>query len=285
MIPLGTPVQSVVKSIVSGRCTLEIEGKEIPINIWELPSRTRPGKELEVIVYNDSKESLKATRLTPFARLGEFAPLKVKTVNEWGAFLEWGLPKDLFLPRREQTHDLKAGEKIVVQVILDHDKRGLIATTKLTQLFDYNPTDIAAGDQVRLLVFEELKIGFGVVVEGRYRGMLYKNELYESAGIGTLHRGVVKKVREDGRIDCALQPVGFKAAAETAKSILLAALEKNNGFLPLHDKSSPTEIAEHLKMSKKSFKRAAGILFKEQRIQIEDRGIVLKARPETDSEG
>ena len=275
MIPLGTPVPARVKSIASGRCTVEIDGSEYPMNIWELPPKSKPGKELEVIVYNDSKDSLKASCLKPLARLGEIAALKVKTVNEWGAFLEWGLPKDLFLPLREQNQTPRPGTKVVVRVALDHDKKGLIASEKLTSFFDYEPAGLSPGDQVQLLVFEKLKIGFGVVVEGHYRGILYKNELFEELSTGDARQGLVKKIRDDGRIDCTLQPIGFKASAGKAKSTLLEALTKSGGYLPLHDKSSPEEIADALHMSKKNFKRAAGILFKEKKILIEEHGIRL----------
>jgi uncharacterized protein len=277
MIPLGTPVPARVKSIASGRCTVEIEDREFPMNIWELPPKSKPGKELEVIVYNDSRDSLKASCLKPLARLGEFAALKVKTVNEWGAFLEWGLPKDLFLPLREQKETPKPGAKVVIRVALDHDKKGLIASEKLTSFFDYSPAGLSPGDQVQLLVFEELKIGFGVVVEGRYRGILYKNELFEELSRGEKRQGLVKKIRDDGRIDCTLQPVGFKASAEKAKNALLEALRTSGGFLPLHDKSSPEEIADALHMSKKNFKRAAGVLYKEQKVLIEKQGIRLRS--------
>lgn len=279
MIPLGTAVRAVVKSISPGSCTLEIDGQEVPMNIWELPAKSSPGRELEVFVYNDSKESLKATRMTPFARLHDFAPLKVKVVNDWGAFLEWGLPKDLFLPSREQTRRPQAGEKIVVQVVPDHEGKGLIATAKLNARFDYNPSPLAPDQEVRLLVFEETKLGFGVVVENRYRGLLYKTELFEPLSVGDLRRGVIKKIRDDGRIDCALQAQGFRSAIDESTRKLLDVLGRNGGFLPLHDKSSPEEIAAALKMSKKNFKRASGVLFRERRIRIEKDGIRLVNPP------
>ncbi len=276
MIPLGVPVNAVIKSIGSGRCMLLVEGREVPMNIWELPPKSKPGGELEVTVYNDAKESLKATVLKPFAGLDEFAALKVKTVNDWGAFLEWGLPKDLFLPKREQTRPVHPGEKIVVRVILDHEKKGLIATSKLDSCFNYRPAEINPGDQVDLLIFEEIKIGFGVVVSGRYRGMIYKNEIFQDIETGQHLKGTVKKIREDGRIDCSLNPVGFNAAMEAAKETILTALEEQRGFLPLHDKSSPEDIASALNMSKKNFKKASGILFREGKISIEDQGIRRK---------
>jgi len=276
MIPLGVPVKAVIKSIASGRCMLLVEGREVPMNIWELPPKSKPGGELEVTVYNDAKESLKATVLRPFAGLNEFAALKVKTVNDWGAFLEWGLPKDLFLPEREQARPIRPGEKIVVRVILDHEKRGLIATSKLDSFFDYRPEDLSPGDQVELLIFEEIKIGYGVVVSGKYRGMIYKNEIFQEVSPGLNLKGTVKKIREDGRVDCSLNPVGFNAAMEAAKETILSALEEQRGFLPLHDKSSPDDIAAALNMSKKNFKKASGILFREGQISIEDKGIRRK---------
>ncbi len=246
------------------------------MNIWELPPKSKPGGELEVTVYNDAKESLKATVLKPFAGLNEFAALKVKTVNDWGAFLEWGIPKDLFLPKREQARPVRPGEKLVVRVILDHEQKGLIATSKLDAYFNYRPEEIKPQDQAELLVFEEIKIGYGVVVEGQYRGMIYKNEVFQKIETGQHLTGTVKKIREDGRIDCSLNPVGFNAAMEAAKETILSALEEQRGFLPLHDKSSPEDIASTLNMSKKNFKKASGILFREGKISIEDQGIRRK---------
>ncbi|WP_319562581.1 hypothetical protein [Marispirochaeta sp.] len=243
------------------------------MNIWELPPKSKPGRELEVTVYNDAKESLKATILKPFAALEQFAALKVKTVNDWGAFLEWGLPKDLFLPSREQIKPVRPGEKIVVRVILDHEKKGLIATAKLDSHFNYSPDGLNPGDPAELLVFEEIKIGFGVVVAEQYRGMIYKNEIFQQVDIGQRLNGTIKKIREDGRIDCSLPPLGFNASMEAAKETIVSALEEQRGFLPLHDKSSPEEIASVLNISKKNFKKASGILFREGKIVIEDQGI------------
>jgi len=277
MIPLGIPLTAAVKAIESGRCILDIEGQDIPLNIWELPKRSKPGRELEVTVYNDSKESLKATRLTPFVRPGEFAPLKVKSVNEWGAFLEWGLPKDLFLPVREQAEPVRRGQRVVVWVMLDHEKKGLIASTKLGPHFDYEPSGLEENDPVSLLIFNEIKIGFGAVVNGRYRGILYRTDLFRDIRVGETWQGVVKKFREDGRIDCSLQAQGFKHAIEENTEFLLDALTEAKGYLPLHDKSSPEEIAEKLHMSKKNFKKAAGVLYKEGRITIEPGGLRLKS--------
>lgn len=276
MIPLGTPLTATVKSIETGRCILDVDGIEIPLNIWELPKRSKPGRKLEVTVYNDSKESLKATRLTPFARPNEFAPLKVKSVNEWGAFLEWGLPKDLFLPAREQAEPVHRGERVVVWVMLDHEKKGLIASTKLGPHFDYEPSGLEENEEVSLLIFNEIKIGYGAVVNGRYRGLLYRTDIFREIRIGETWKGVVKKVREDGRIDCSLQPQGFKNVIDENTGLLLEALKRAQGYLPLHDKSSPEEIAEHLHMSKKNFKKAAGVLYKDGRLTIEPEGLRLK---------
>ncbi len=275
MITLGVPLIGTVKSIGNGSCILSVEGTDVPMNIWELPPKSKPGKEFTVFVYNDSKESLKATRQTPLAKLNDFAVLTVKEVKPWGAFLEWGIQKDLFLPQREQNSPVRELQKIIIRVIMDHEQTGLIATSKLDSHFKYDTSGLNNGDDVEMLVFASTKLGYPVVVNNSYRGMLYRNEVFTTLEIGEKVTGIIKNIREDGRLDCSLQQVGFVPAMEDARETILKTLKSFNGFLPLHDKSSPDEIASILAMSKKNFKRALGILYKERIVRIDKDGISL----------
>ncbi len=275
MISLGVPLTGTVKSIGSGTCILTVEGTDVPMNIWELPPKSKPGKEFTVFVYNDAKESYKATRQTPLAGLNEFAVLTVKEVKPWGAFLEWGIPKDLFLPEREMSGPINPGQKVIIRVVLDHEKTGLIATSKLDSHFNYETSTLNTGDEVEMLVFASTKLGYPVLVNNQYRGMLYRNEVFTNLDLGQKVTGIIKNIREDGRLDCSLQQVGFVPAMEDAKETLLNTLDSFNGFLPLTDKSSPDEIASILSMSKKNFKKALGILYKERVVRIDKDGIRL----------
>jgi len=283
MVHIGDYNTLTVLRINRGSCILQAGEREIPLSGKEVPQETRPGDTLRVFVYNESKERLGATMRTPLAKVDEFAVLPVKEVTDFGAFLEWGLSKDLFLPRKffpkqsgkshEQPHIPEVGERLPVFLTLDHEGQGVIATCRIEEHFDRDTSTLEPNRKVDMLIFELTRLGAKAVLENRWEGLLYRNEIFEVLSPGYRRKGYIKKVRDDGLVDAALQPQGFPAASQQARETILEALDSHGGFLPLHDKSRPEEIRRTLQMSKKLFKNTIGNLYKAGVITIEKNGI------------
>ena len=261
-------------------CFIDLGGEEdVFLPPFEVTDGAEKGDEIEVFVYSTSSDEIRATTVKPYAVKGEFASLEVTDVTTFGMFLDWGLQKDLFVPTRNIRTELKPGDMAVVKIIDDYTEKGVIGTCRFEDQFEPIPDDAAKSlkinKKVELIVFGFSRLGTRVIVEGKYSGMLYQNEIFENLRIGERYTGYIKKVRDDGLIDAALQPQGYIAAVKDAGEIILDALENAGGFLPLHDKSSSDEIKKMLLMSKKVFKKTIGGLYKEKKITIEDNGIRL----------
>jgi uncharacterized protein len=241
-----------------------------------IPEGATPGIEVEVFIYLDSEDRPVATVQKPFAVVGDFALLKVKDTNaKIGSFLDWGLDKDLLLPFGEQLAPVKKGELVLVRVYQDTTGR-IAATARLDRFLKPADGSLSEGEAVDLFIYAYTDLGAKVVVNNRYGGMLFRNELYGKPKAGEQLRGYVKKIREDGKIDVTLRKGGAQEA-QTDRDLILAALkEAEQGFLPLSDISSPEAISEMLKLSKKSFKKAVGGLYREGLITILADGIRLK---------
>lgn len=247
-----------------------------------LPRRYVPGKEscevgdwLNVFVYLDSEDRIIATTQKPRVQVGGFASLKVVAINRVGLFLDWGLPKDLFLPHSEEKRPLQVGDYAVVHVYLDPRTRRITATTRLDRYLDNTPADYQPGQVVELLVAERTDLGFKAIVNGRHWGLIHKNELFKFLRPGMQETGYIKEVRADGKISLSLQPVGRQAADQLSEQIL-ARLREAGGQLALSDKSPPDEIARLFGVSKGNFKKALGGLYKQGLIVIHDHGIELR---------
>ena len=238
-----------------------------------VPENAQVGDELEVFIYRDSEDRLIATTETPKAMLYEFGYLEVVGATDAGAFLDWGLAKDLFVPKKEQINDMSVGEKHLVYVYLDDLTQRLAASARLNLFVSDRPDNLEKGDQVDLLIWREHELGFQVIVDEEYAGMVYKDQIHQNVEPGSKLKGYVNQIREDGRIDALLQKPGF-AHVNDAESAIIDALEKE-GFIPLNDKSSPDAIKDRFQMSKKSFKKAIGGLYKQRLISIEKDGIRL----------
>ena len=241
-----------------------------------IPEGARIGTELEVFVYLDSEDRPVATVQKPFAVVGEFAVLTVKDTNaKVGSFLDWGLDKDLLLPFSEQLAPVKKGEQVLVYLYQDASAR-IAASARLDRFLKPADASLTEGDAVDLFVYAYTDLGAKVVVNNRYSGVLFRNELYAKPKAGEKLRGYVKKIRDGGKLDITLRRGGAQEA-QTDRDLLLAALSSSaDGFLPLHDKSSPEMISKLLKLSKKSFKKAVGGLYREGLISMSDDGIRLK---------
>lgn len=222
----------------------------------------RPGDMLRVFVYRDSEDRLVATTQRPLAKINEFAALRVRDVNTAGAWLDWGLDKDLLLPWRQQRRELQAGDRAVVFVYLDEVSDRLVATTKTARFLDPDTAELLPGQAVALLVAQETDLGFNVVIEQRWGGVLYRNEVFQPVHVGDELPGFIKRVRPDGKVDVALQASGYEEAVADATATLLDALRAAGGLLPLSDSSDPADIHRLLRMSKKTFKKALGHLYR-----------------------
>ncbi len=239
----------------------------------ELPADSKVGGRLEVFVYQGSAGKLTATLRTPLAQVGEFALLKVIQLSKVGAFLDWGLDKDLLVPFSEQTERMQLGRKYLVKLCLDNLGR-IVGTARIDQCLEPGSGDLKDGDQVNLLIWAFTDLGVKVIINDLYSGLIYRDELRSGQQRGSRLVGFIKHVREDGKIDVTLRRVGAEGVEE-AKLTILAALAKT-GELPLHDQSSPEDIREQLGMSKKSYKKAVGALYKAGRIELIEAGIRLK---------
>ena len=261
-------------------CFLDLGAEQdIFLPPFEVPEGAKKGDEIEVFVYSTSSDEVRATTVKPLAVLGEFAALEVTQVTSFGMFLYWGLNKDLFVPGRNIRAELEPGDTAVVKIVADFAGKGVIGTCHFEDQFEKLPADAARelklNRQVDLIIFGFSKLGARVIVDQKYSGLLYRNEIFETLRIGDKHTGYIKKIREDGLIDVALQPQGFQASTDDARRVILDALMAEGGFLPLHDKSSAESIKESLCMSKKVFKKTIGGLYKEKKISIKDDGIRL----------
>ena len=258
----------------NGMYLMDEEGLEILLPNKYIPNGLSPNDSLEVFVYTDSEDRLVATTLTPGGFRDEFACLQVKDLSKFGAFMDWGLEKDLLVPFSEQRDELSVGQKCIVYIYLDKVTSRLLATVKLGRMLEHENIELLEDEKVDLLVGEEKEIGVEVIVNNLYRGLVFKNELFKSLEMGDRCKGYVKKVRVDGKVDITLQKRGY-AQVESVTDEFIDALKRNNGFLNLTDKSNPEEIKTQLKMSKKVFKKTLGALYKQRIIRIEEDGVYL----------
>jgi uncharacterized protein len=239
-----------------------------------IPENARVGDEIKVFLYNDSEDRLIATTEKPKAKVGEFAFLEVKAVSEYGAFLDWGLLKDLFVPFREQVVEMQVGNSYLVRVYLDEKTDRIAASSRWHLFLEEKNETLREEEEVEIKIATKTDLGYKVIVNDTYWGILYENEIFQPVSIGETKKAYVKKIREDKRIDIILHKQGVEEVVNS-KDGLLAKLEANEGFLPLTDKSSPELIYQEMQMSKKAFKRAVGILYKQRLIVLEKDGIRL----------
>ena len=252
------------------------EGNDVLLPHKYIPENTQIGESIEVFIYRDSEDRLIATTLKPLILLNQFAILEVVAATPFGAFLDWGLEKDLFVPFKEQNHKLQKGQWVPVYLYLDEQTDRLVASAKINKYFkNLDGVDLDEGQEVDLLVFEKTELGHNVVINNLYKGLVYENETFRRLAWGDTTKGYVKLIREEGKIDISLQPLGFLKTLEPNQKTILEKLEASGGVLNLSDSSDPIEIQEVLEMSKKSFKKAIGVLYKDKKILINKDSIVL----------
>jgi predicted RNA-binding protein (virulence factor B family) len=232
------------------------------------------GDELEVFIYSDSEDRLIATTEKPFTQVGEFTFLEVKSVNKVGAFLNWGLMKDLLVPFNEQRSRMKEGRRYLVYTYLDDATKRIVASSKFEKFLGNTIPSYKKGDTVNCLVYDENEIGYKLIVDNLHKGIIYKNEIFRNIDIGDKLEGFVKQVRDDNKIDVTLNDIVINRIDALANRFL-DFIKINGGKTTLCDKSSPDEIKAILQCSKKDFKKAIGALYKSHLIKIEDNSISL----------
>ena len=236
----------------------------------------KPGDSVEVFIMLDSEDRLTATTLKPFAMVDEFACLRVVSVTGVGAFLDWGLPKDLLVPFREQKVKMREGQFQVVRIYLDRVSGRLAATAKLDKFLDKSEPNFEPAEKVKLLVCAKTDLGYKVIVNGSHWGLVFLNEVFQPLERGQRLDGFVKQLREDGKIDLCLQKPGYEKVTELT-DVILNHLKGQGGFMPITGKSSPEEIRALFGVSKKTYKQAIGALYKKRRIEFVDEGTRLVA--------
>lgn len=227
---------------------------------------------IDVFIYTDSEDRLVATTLTPYAKKGDFASLEVVDIAKFGAFLDMGLPKDLLVPKNRQKSTFQLGNRKVVQVVEDDKTHRLIGSEKFN--LSKEPRNLSKNDEVEILPFIKTPLGFKVIVNNEYEGLIYHNEIFEKIDLGDKKKGFIKYVRDDGKLDISLQKIGVKKSDDNPNKVL-EVLEQNSGELPFTYKSDAEDIKETFSMSKKAFKASLTKLIEDKKIILEDSGIKL----------
>jgi uncharacterized protein len=274
MLEIGRRNELEVKRLSEIGAYLTTEQGDILLPKKYLPVGVRPGDRVKVFVYLDSEDRLVATTLEPKGEVGDIVMMQVKDTGSVGAFLDWGLEKDLLVPFSEQPRPMHKGEKHLVRVYLDRSDR-IAASAKIGRFLEKSRINLKVGEEVRLMFYEFTDLGAKVVINGRYAGLLYKDELFGNYEIGAVEKGYVKKLRDDGKIDVTLRKGGAQDISGGRESFLRV-LGERGGFLPVGDKSSPEVIYELFRMSKKTFKTIIGNLYKQGIIEITKDGVRMR---------
>lgn len=250
------------------------DGREVLLPNSFLKSKYKINELIDVFIYTDLDNHLIATFQKPYTEINSFAYLRVTSITEFGAFLDWGIEKDLFVPFNEQKIKMNENDFYVVYVYLDEKTNRIVGSNRIEKFLKNETIQLKESEEVKLLVFNESELGFSVIVNGTYQGLIYHNDIYKDVFIGDEMIGYVKNIREDNLIDISFQKSGFKNVLDSTE-VILDCIKKNNGFLNLHDKSSPEEISIKLSMSKATFKKSIGILYRHRKILIKLDGVYL----------
>ena len=253
--------------LTDGKDDVLLPNKYVP-KVFEL------GEEIIVFVYLDHEQRPVATTLEPYILLNEFALLRVNYVNQVGAFMDWGMEKDILVPFKEQARPMEKGKRYLVYLYMDEKTNRLVASSKTNQFLSNDELTVENGEEVELIVSHITEVGINVIINEKHKGLLYKDQVYDDIRTGDRLRGYIKNIRPDNKIDVALQMQGYQAIEPNAEKIL-SELRASRGFLRLNDNSHPEDIKTVLKMSKKTFKKAIGALYKDKLIEIKEDGIYL----------
>lgn len=264
---------TILRETTSGLFLGDNSGEDVLLPKKHMPRSFNIGDKIDVFIYLDKENRKIASTQKPLIQLNGFAKLRVTNITKFGAFLDWGMDKELFVPLGEQRDQLFRGEQSFFTLRFDNRSGRLFASNKIERYLNNDDLDVNEKDQVDLRVFNETEIGFSVIINDKYRGMIYKNEIYKDIYLGDNLTGYIKKIREDNKIDISLQPIGYRNSTDPNADIILKLVKEANGFLPVTDKSAPEEIYDLFGISKKAFKKAIGTLYKQRIIEITSEGI------------
>ncbi len=253
----------------------DARGSEVLLPNAYVTKKMKRDDIIDVFIYHDSEERLTATTQKPLAMLDEFGFFEVVDIAPFGAFVDWGLPKHLLVPSKMQKEPFKIGEKKFLRIIYDEKTHRLVATEKFSKYLDRNPKGLKTNQELKALIVKETALGFKCIVDDRYEGLLYKNEVFEPLEIGEVRQVYIKKRRPDGNLDLSLHKMGTKASKDSQQKIL-ELLKVHSGKLPFNSKSTPESITEFFGMSKKEFKRTLVLLQKKGLIEVGEKGIVRR---------
>lgn len=260
------------RSTVPGLFLRALDGSDILLPNQYVTEKMHIGDTIDVFVYTDSEDRPVATTLKPKAMLGEIAFVEVVDTNNIGAFVDWGLPKDLFVPRALQKRPFAVGEKRLVRVILDEQTNRLVGTEKISGALETPPKSFYPNTPVTFMIIAKTPLGYKVIVDHKYEGMIYANEIFEDIRVGQIKKGFVKQLRPDGKLDLSLQMIG-KAKAANAADKIYEMLQQNGGMLPYNTKSDPDLIQKTFGLSKKNFKAAVNQLVEVKKIVVKENGL------------
>ena len=264
-----------IRNTPQGIYLVDKNNNEVLLPNKYVPKTLQAEELLEVFVYKDSEDRLIATTLVPLIEANSLAKLVVNEVNSFGAFLDMGIDKDLLVPIKEQLNPMKEGKSYWIYCYLDEVTQRLVGSSKIKRFLTNDKHNLVVGQEVDCLIFDDTPLGYLAVINNKQYGLIYHNEVYSNLRIGDTTQAFVKKIKDTGEIDLSLQKIGFTHVNDQT-DVILNHLKKNGGFLNLNDDSAPEEIQARLKISKKVFKKAIGILYREKKITIEEQGIRLK---------
>ncbi|MCB0698936.1 MAG: RNA-binding protein [Chitinophagales bacterium] len=272
MVQAGSYYKLRVVKKVSFGIYLDADGTEVLMPTRFVPQGVQEEDEIEVFIYHDNDGRLIATSQKPYGQVGDIVMLQVKDKTKQGAFMDWGLMKDIFLPLSQQRSPIRVGGKYLVYIYLDEQTGRVAASEYVSRYLDNEHLTVDEHDEVDLVIWRKTDIGYSVVINGKHEGMLHDNEIFRDLDIGAKEKGFIKSIQEDGKINVSLGKKGYGRISDEAEKIL-SLLKENNGYLPYHDKSDPDDIYEFFKMSKKAFKMAVGSLYKQKIIELTKTGI------------
>lgn len=251
-------------------------GETIFMPFDEATRELTPGEEISFYIFQDSEGRDTATMYTPTIELNQIELLEVKAVTDHGAFMDWGISKDLFIPFSEQSNRMMEGRKNLVYMYIDRKSGRLTGTTKIERYLTTSPLTVKEKEEVNLIIWNKSDLGRNVIINQQHEGLIYEDDIFQNLRYGEKRKGYIKQIRADNKIDVTLRPFGYQKVEPNADHIY-ELLQKSDGYLNLHDKSDPNEIRARLEMSKKTFKKAIGKLYKNEMIRIEDDGIYLRS--------
>lgn len=276
MIEIGTYQElTAVRATDHGMILHDEAGDDVLLPRKFTPDSLRVGEQIKVFIYTDSEDWPVATTQQPLATRDQFAFLTVKEISNFGAWMDIGLDKDLLVPFSEQNPKLQTGESYPIYVYVDESTDRMVGSARLRRFLDQENITVEEGEEVDLFITGWSDLGVNAIINSKHEGLIFKSDVFRPLQAGDRLRGFVKNIREDGKIDLRLQQEGYAKVEPNAEKILQR-LRESDGFLPLHDKSDPDMIRKHLQMSKKTFKKAVGGLYKQQLIEFVEGGIKLR---------